>query len=277
MLVLKAGDSVAEVIPERGGLVSRFTVEGEPVLYLDASTLAPGGNVRGGIPVLFPSPGVLPGGQYPVEGQAHPMRRHGFARDLPWEVRAQEEARVVLALGHSEQTLREFPWRFEALLTVSLENGALHLSFSAENRDTRPMPVHFGYHPYFHVPQANKAAAKVETDATRAWDNRAGAPVDFQGMDLTGPEVDLHLLDHSIQGTTLERGPRLRPVELAWSSAFTTLVVWTQAGKDFVCVEPWTAPGGALQTGQGLQRMSPGGLFTSEFEINVEPKARTLW
>ena len=269
MLVLKAGDSVAEVIPERGGLVSRFTVEGEPVLYLDASTLAPGGNVRGGIPVLFPSPGVLPGGQYPVEGQAHPMRRHGFARDLPWEVRAQEEARVVLALGHSEQTLREFPWRFEALLTVSLENGALHLSFSAENRDTRPMPVHFGYHPYFHVPQTNKAAARVDTDATRAFDNRTGQPVAFSGLDLTGPEVDLHLLDHSRPGTTLHRGPGLRPVELSWSPAFTTVVVWTLVGRDFVCVEPWTAPGGALRTGQGLEHVAPGDTFTTRFELRA--------
>jgi galactose mutarotase-like enzyme len=202
------------------------------------------------------------------------MRRHGFARDLPWEVRSQEASRVVLALGHSEQTLREFPWRFEARLTVSLVGTALHLSFSAENRDSRPMPLHLGYHPYFHVPQANKAAARVETDASRAWDNRQGATVAFSGLDLTGPEVDMHLLDHSPQGTTLERGPGLRPVELAWSPSFTTLVVWTLAGRDFVCVEPWTAPGGALQTHQGLLTVAPGSTFSSEFEISVEPQAR---
>jgi galactose mutarotase-like enzyme len=276
MVVLTDGGGThAEVIPERGALVSRFIVEGEPILFLDESTLVdPTKNVRGGIPVLFPSPGVLPGGTYTAEGREYPMRRHGFGRDVPWEVRSQESSRVVLALGHSEGTLREFPWRFEALLTVTLVGTALHLSFSAENRDSRPMPLHLGYHPYFYVPQGNKASASVETDASRAWDNRLGATVPFSGWALTGSEVDLHLLDHSLQGTTLERGQGLRPVELAWSPSFTTLVVWTLAGRDFVCVEPWTAPGGALKSGQGLITVAPGATFASEFEISVEPMAR---
>ncbi|WNG50585.1 aldose epimerase [Archangium minus] len=275
MVVLTDGDSRVELVPERGALITRFIVEGEPILFLDESTLAdPTKNVRGGIPVLFPAPGVLPGGKYTVEGHEFPMRRHGFARDLPWEVRTQEASRVVLALGHSEQTLREFPWRFEALLTVTLAGSSLHLSFSAENRDSRPMPLHLGYHPYFYVPQANKAAARVETDAKSAWDNRKGATVSFSGLDLTEPEVDMHLLDHSPQGTTLERGPGLRPVELAWSPSFTMLVVWTLEGRDFICVEPWTAPGGALQTGQRLLTVAPGATFSSEFEISVEPMAR---
>jgi galactose mutarotase-like enzyme len=276
MVVLTDGGGTrAEVVPERGALVSRFIVEGEPILFLDESTLAdPTKNVRGGIPVLFPAPGVLPGATYTDEGRSYPMRRHGFARDLPWEVRTREGSRVVLALGHSEQTLREFPWHFEALLTVTLVGTALHLSFTAENRDLRPMPLHLGYHPYFYVPQGNKDSATVETDASRAWDNRQGATVPFSELNLTGPEVDLHLLDHSLQGTTLERGPGLRPVELAWSPSFTTLVVWTLAGRDFVCVEPWTAPGGALQTGHGLLTVAPGATFSSEFEISVEPMAR---
>jgi len=38
---------------------------------------------------------------------------------------------------------------------------------------------------------------------------------------------------------------------------FTTLVVWTLPGRDFVCVEPWTAPGGALATGLALP-LAPG-------------------
>ena len=274
-MVLTDGDCVAQIVPERGALVSRFAVGGEELLFLDASTLAdPGKNVRGGIPVLFPSPGVIPEGTWRVEGRDYTMRRHGFARDLAWQVRARENARGVLVLGHSEQTLREFPWRFEARLTVTLSGGALRLSFAAENQDTRPMPLHLGYHPYFLVPQANKAAARLDTDATRAWDNRTGAPVAFSGLDLTGPEVDLHLLDHSRPGTTLHRGPGLRPVELSWSEAFTTVVVWTLTGRDFVCVEPWTAPAGALRTGQGLQTVAPGATFSSEFEIRAGARPR---
>ncbi|ATB28593.1 aldose epimerase [Melittangium boletus] len=272
-VLITDGDSVAEIVPERGALVSRFDVGGEPLLFMDASTLAdPGKNVRGGIPVLFPSPGVIPGGKYPVEGSDYPMRRHGFARDLAWEVRTRERSRVILTLGPSEQTLREFPWRFEARLTVTIEREALRLTFAAENRDSRPMPLHLGYHPYFHVPQANKAATRVDAQATRAWDNRTQAAVPYTGLDLTGPEVDMHLLDPSRPGTTLTRGPGLRPVQLSWSPSFKTIVVWTLSGRDFVCVEPWTAPSGALRTGEGLLHVAPGDTFSSDFEIRAGPR-----
>ena len=47
-------------------------------------------------------------------------------------------------------------------------------------------------------------------------------------------------------------------MRLAWSGDFRTMVVWTLGGRDFVCVEPWTAPAGALRTGEGLIWLAPG-------------------
>jgi galactose mutarotase-like enzyme len=35
-------------------------------------------------------------------------------------------------------------------------------------------------------------------------------------------------------------------------------VVWTLEGKDFVCVEPWTCPGNALNTGERLMTLGKG-------------------
>src|SRR5438132_2165715 len=73
-----AGDgALAEVVPERGGLVTRFRVQGRGLLYLDEATLADRSkNVRGGVPVLFPIAGKAP------EGGA--MKQHGFARNRAW-------------------------------------------------------------------------------------------------------------------------------------------------------------------------------------------------
>jgi galactose mutarotase-like enzyme len=256
---LRDGDSRVEVIPSRGALVTRMTVAGDDVLFLDESTVVDlTKNVRGGNPVLFPIAGPLPGDAYVVEGQPYTLPQHGFARRMAWEVRRSEGARLVLGLTSTEETLRQFPWRFDAQLTFSLSGARLDVGFEVENRDTRPMPLHLGYHPYFRVPQAAKAHARIDTDATRGWDNRAKREVAFTGFDLTGTEVDLHLRDHARPGTTLHRGEGLRPVTLSWSPEFRTLVVWTLQGRDFVCVEPWTAPAGALATGEGLLRVAPG-------------------
>jgi len=262
------GPSRVEIIPTRGALVTRMTVAGDEVLFLDERTLIDlTQNVRGGIPVLFPIAGKLPGDTYSVDGQSYSMPQHGFARRLPWTVRQAEEARLVLGLTSSEETLRQFPWRFDAQLTFLLSGTTLTLLFDAENRDTRPMPLHLGYHPYFHVSQAVKDQARVDTDATRAWDNRQRQDVPFTGWDFTGAEVDLHLLDHSRASTTLHRGPGRRPVHLSWSLEFRKLIVWTLQGRDFICVEPWTASAGALATSEGLLHIAPGARTQLTFTI----------
>src|SRR4051812_8129567 len=81
-----AAGSVAELVPARGGMATRFSVGKQPVLALDEATLLdPSKNVRGGIPVLFPSPGKLAGDRYARGGA---MGQHGFARNLPWSVSA---------------------------------------------------------------------------------------------------------------------------------------------------------------------------------------------
>ncbi|WP_224249046.1 aldose epimerase family protein [Hyalangium gracile] len=264
------GDSRVEIIPSRGALVTRMSVQGDELLYLDESSVVDlSKNVRGGIPVLFPTAGKLPGDTYPVGKQSYAMAQHGFARKLPWTVRQAEEDLLVLGLGSSEETLRQFPWRFDAQLTFALDGGQLALDFDVENRDTRPLPLHLGFHPYFSVTQADKAAATVRTDATRAWDNRQGKVVPFTGLDLTGEEVDLHLLDHSTAGTVLQRGPGRRPLHLSWGPEFQRLVVWTLPGRDFVCVEPWTASAGALATGEGLLPVAPGERVSLVFEIEA--------
>lgn len=268
--VLEDGEARVEVIPSRGALVTRMNVGGDELLYLDESTVVdPSKNVRGGIPVLFPIAGKLPGDTYPVGRQAYSMSQHGFARRLPWTVRQAEREMLVLGLSTTEETLRQFPWRFDAQLTLSLDGPQLTLDFDVENRDERPLPVHLGFHPYFHVLDKTKAAASVATDATKAWDNREGKVVPFTGLDLTAPEVDLHLLDHSEAGTTLHRGLGRRPVKLTWSIEFQRMVVWTLQGKDFVCVEPWTASAGALATGEGLIHVAPGERFSLIFGIGA--------
>jgi galactose mutarotase-like enzyme len=265
---LVSREARVELIPSRGALVTRMSVGGDELLYLDESTVVdPAKNVRGGIPVLFPSAGKLPGDTYPVGRQAYSLPQHGFARKLPWTVRQSEEDLLVVGLTSSAQTLSQFPWRFDAQLTFSLEGSQLVIDFDVENQDTRPLPVHLGFHPYFFVPQSSKAASSVATAATRAWDNRQGKVVPFTGLDLTADEVDLHLLDHAEAGTVLHRGPGRRPVHLSWSLEFQRLVVWTLQGKDFVCVEPWTASAGALATGQGLIAVAPGERFSLLFEI----------
>jgi galactose mutarotase-like enzyme len=276
-LLIDDGANRVEIVPERGALVTSFRVGERELLYLDPATFADRSkNVRGGIPVLFPMAGKLAHDHYFVDGREFTMKQHGFARSSAWSVidqKTESAAQLTLALTSNEATRAEFPWDFEVRLTFVLAGATLQIEQHYRNNSREPMPLHAGFHPYFLVPDAQKAQTKISTDATRAFDNTRGAFEPFAGFDLTRPEVDLHLLDHTPRHTTLMRPDGLG-VRIDMDAAFTTLVVWTLTGKDYVCLEPWTAPGNALNTRTGLLIVPPGGVHEARVEITgVGPSA----
>jgi galactose mutarotase-like enzyme len=118
------------------------------------------------------------------------------------------------------------------------------------------MPYVFGFHPYFFAPFTEKAQARIDTQATRAWDNVEKRERSLDGIALGGGEVDLHLIDHNKTSSAL-RLPS-GTVEVLGSDAFVRWVIWTLPGKEFICLEPWTGPGDALNTGVGLRNLAPG-------------------
>jgi len=248
------------IVPARGAIATSFRVAGRELLYLDEETLRdPKRNVRGGIPVLFPSPGKLDGDRYERGGVRGAMKQHGFARDLPWEVtdaREKDAAQATLTLVANDVTRAAFPWDFRLSITFSLVAARLRLDVRVENAGARAMPFAFGLHPYFLV--ADKAHATIATRATRAFDNVKKEIVPFRGFDLTAREVDLHLLDHGSTDSALtwKDGSRMA---IRGSPDLTRWVVWTVQGKEYVCVEPWTAPANALTTGESLLEIAPGG------------------
>jgi galactose mutarotase-like enzyme len=264
--------SRVELIPERGALVTSFRVGDHEVLYLDPATLVDRTkNVRGGIPVLFPIAGKLAGEKYIVDGREYSMKQHGFARNRAWSVVGKStagDARITLALASDDATRAQFPWDFEVRFTFVLSGATLRIEQRYENRSSKPMPLHAGFHPYFVVPDAQKRDTRIRTDATRVYDNVRGVTEDFRGFDLTQSEVDKFLLDHTPRETTLER-PDGNNVRITMDASFTTVVVWTLAGKDYVCVEPWTAPGNAMNTGTNLLSVPPGGAHEAVFAITA--------
>jgi galactose mutarotase-like enzyme len=256
------GPSTAVLAPGRGGMMIQLSLAGRELLYLDRATFEDqAANVRGGVPVLFPTPGKLAGDTWSRGGATGTLRQHGFARNLPWTIAAigtgtDDGAWATLRLDAGPATLPSYGWDFRAEITYRLRGRAVALEISVENRGHAPMPFGFGFHPYFVVRDADKAKVRIPTGATRAFDNARKQDIGFTGFDLTAAEVDLHLLDHGATAASLAIDDL--SVDLRGSADFTHWVVWTLRGRDFVCLEPWTCPGNALNTGERLLVLSPG-------------------
>jgi galactose mutarotase-like enzyme len=255
----------AEVVPQRGAIVSRFAVGDTPILYLDRTTLEdPTKNVRGGVPFLFPTAGKLEGDRY----RGREMKQHGFARNLPFAVEHRDRRTAKLSLSASDETRARFPFEFRVELNVTLTGKELRIAQRYQNLGKERMPLHSGFHPYFFVPDGDKTRTVIETKATRAFDNVEKRDVPFKGFDFSRPEVDLHLHDHGSSRSVLRR-PNAPAVEIEASAEFGHWVVWALTGKDFICVEPWTAPGNALNTGDRLIFIEPGSELDLSLAIRV--------
>ena len=256
----QAANSQLEVVPERGGIITKWRVQGQEILYLDAERFAnPELSVRGGIPILFPICGNLPDNTYTYNGQQYTLKQHGFARDLPWEVTdqvTQEAASLTLVLNSNEQTRAVYPFDFQLAFTYQILGNSLEIRQRFTNHSPEPMPFSTGLHPYFKI--LDKTGLQFDIPATQFQDQKTKATHFFSGgFDFNSDEIDAAFRDLGDHSATATDTSRKLELQLEWDDTYSTLVFWTLKGKDFYCLEPWSAPRNALNTGEQLIHLPP--------------------
>jgi galactose mutarotase-like enzyme len=249
-----------EIVPDRGGIATLWQVEGQEIFYFDRDRFAdPSLSVRGGIPILFPICGNLPDNQYTLNGQTYTLKQHGFARDLPWQVTQQavaDAASLTLELTSSDATRAQYSFDFKLAFTFELQGHSLELRQQFTNLSAQPMPFSTGLHPYFLV--SDKTQLEFEIPSTEFRNHIAGGVETFSGgFDFSQPEIDIAFQNLTAQSATVTDYHLKRRLTLSWSADYTKLVFWTVQGKDYYCLEPWTAPRNALNSGENLLILDP--------------------
>jgi len=251
----KEAHSRLEVVPERGGIITSWRIQGQNILYLDVERFAnPELSVRGGIPILFPICGNLPDNTYTHQGQQYALKQHGFARDLPWEVieRSTDNcASLTLSLQSNAETLAVYPFDFQLEFTYELKGNTLTIRQCYTNKSDETMPFSTGLHPYFWA--TDKTQLSFEIPASQYRDREQQEAYPFQNtFDFSCDEIDVALEPLSEELASLTSHRRNLKIALAYSECYSTLVFWTIKGKDYVCLEPWSSPRNALNTGDRL-------------------------
>lgn len=254
-------DSSLEVVPERGGIITSWSLQGQDILYLDAERFRdPNLSVRGGIPILFPICGNLPNNTYTHNGESYTLKQHGFARDLPWEVTDQvtnDLVSLTLVLNSNDQTHAVYPFDFQVAFTYQLKGNTLEIQQRYTNHSTEAMPFSTGLHPYFLT--SDKTQLQFEIPASEYQDQITKEVHSFSGtFDLSRDEIDVAFRQvNENSASVTDTGRRLK-LTLSYSDLYSTLVFWTVKGKDYYCLEPWSAARNALNTGEHLIQLAPG-------------------
>jgi galactose mutarotase-like enzyme len=249
-----------EVVPSRGGIVTSWKVGGEEIFYLDTERFTdPDLSVRGGIPILFPICGNLPDNSYTYDGKTYQLKQHGFARDLPWTVAAQsavEGASISVVLASTPETLVSYPFEFKVTFTYTLVGNTLSIDQKFENFSNQPMPFSAGLHPYFAAP--DKSKLKVSIPGKEYFDKERNSS-NFDGsFDFEQAEIDVAFEQLSGDTATIVDLARGMSMAMVWDQHHPILVFWAVKGKDFYCLEPWTAPRFGMISGKNMIALEPG-------------------
>lgn len=268
----QATNSLLEVVPERGGIIKRWVVQGQEILYLDTERFAqPELSIRGGIPILFPICGNLPDNVYTYDGKQYTLKQHGFARDLAWEVQQTptQEASLSVVLNSNEQTFSVYPFDFQLGFTYQLVGNSIIINQSFSNHSQQAMPFSCGFHPYFLTP--DKTQLEFEIPARVYQDQKTKEIQSFDGsFDFKRDEIDVAFRQLSARSATVTDRDRRLKLTLDYDDIYSTLVFWTLKDKDYYCLEPWSAPRNALNTGENLTVLAPGASKSASIRLRVD-------
>jgi galactose mutarotase-like enzyme len=204
-------------------------------------------------PILFPIVGKAPDDKIVIEGKTFDMVQHGFARRSMFSLADETASTCRYELAASDATRSQFPFEFLLSVTYALDGTKLSVSAEVQNRDTRPMPFGFGFHPAFLWPLPGAAGRPHMITL----DNGAEPPLVRLAQGLVDPHplpspflsgqlvVDQALFradamifpEGAGQGLTYGAtdGPRLT---FAFDN-LPNLALWQKPGAPFICIEPW--------------------------------------
>ena len=271
ILTSQDGSSRLEVVPERGGIITRWQIHGKEMFYLDADRYThPELSVRGGVPILFPICGNLPDNTYTYAEHSYNLKQHGFARDMPWQVTDEqaESSALTLTLVSTEQTRAVYPFDFQVDFTYKLQGNVLLIQQRFTNRSSVSMPFSAGLHPYFLV--ADKSRLQFDIPGTEFSTQDQTTHPFTSSFDLSQDEIDVLFRNVSRQSAAVTDSTQGLRLTMTYDPLYSTVVFWTVKGKDFYCLEPWTAPRNAMNTGENLISVPAGASLEMEVSFSVD-------
>jgi aldose 1-epimerase len=138
------------------------------------------------------------------------------------------------------------------------------------------VPVSFGFHPYLRIPELSRANWQLELPAMRK------LLVDSHGIP-TGYEEPFGGFHERLNESNFDDGFALMHERTSFSVAGETrrisvdllegyryAQVFAPKDKDYIALEPMTAPTSALTSGRGLRLVGPGQRFRAVFRIRID-------
>ena len=279
----------ATILPSYGMLVASLKWQGVELLRRtdDLEAAAAKGSTAG-IPLLYPWANRLDGMRYRAAGRevvldpkspllhfdGNGLPIHGVPwAQLPWRVMKTTPSSIAASLDWSGELLSVFPFPHKAEMEIVLADGLrIALTIIA---DQEPVPVSFGFHPYFGLSDVPRADWRLHLPPMQK------LALDPRGIP-TGVRTAFGARDEALGDTVYDDGfaldgtpPKLalsgggRTVAVDFVEGFPFAQVYAPKGQDLVALEPMTAPTNSLVSVKDLPIVKSGERFTANFRVAV--------
>jgi len=240
-----------------------------------------------GIPILYPWANRLSGTDYTVAGTSvdlagapgvrtdpHGAPMHGVLAAHPgWQISdlSADSAVATLDFGTPE-LLAAFPFPHVLTQRITLSDRTLTIATTIDPGQGQ-VPLCFGYHPYFTIPDVPREEWELTTPAMRH------LPVDDRGLPTGAHDAwaaqSAPLADRVLDDGFDEVAPESvfaisgggRRIEVTFEQGYPAAQLFAPAGDALVAIEPMAAPTDALR--RGGYRVAAGEPVTARFSIRV--------
>lgn len=211
---------------------------------------------------------------------------HGALRKLPWRVKNETDRDILCTYSAPTDGAVNWPWPMTTEIRYTLDSNTILSEIRVRNDGDTPMPVGFGWHPYF-VRVIDGESPEIQLPVTGVYSDTHGdclpigpshalpAILDFRHARKLDPT---QRIDHCFSGLD-------GPVTIAWpgSDIFLQMraskncdhLVLFNPDKPHFAIEPVTNAndGFNLSTqgiNSGVMTLAPGAWATGDFALTVE-------
>lgn len=237
-------------------------------------------------PVLFPIVGTLKNNTFYHNDTEYTLSRHGFARDMEFQLVEKTESSATFSLQSNSETLNNYPFKFELQIQYILIGTTLELTYRVINKDNTDIPFSIGAHPAFALPSNFEKYSLVFEEVE---------PLEYTLLenDLVSKQTEkiktnsntvplTHelfqrdaLIFKNLKSNSLTIVEKENPILKVRFEDFPNLGIWTKVGAPFICIEPWfgysdtTESNGNLFEKEGIIILKTNDTFQAKFSIEI--------
>jgi len=243
-------------------------------------------------PTLFPIVGGLKNGSYEFAGKQYAMGRHGFTREMVFEVSNQTNETATFTIVATDNTLQQYPFQFQFSVIYTIDGNKLSVTYSVKNPSNDTLYFSVGAHPAFKVPLVqgdnydDYYLAFNETENAGIYPLAADGLVELQPVSCLENTNKLPLtkaLFHKdalvfkeLKSTAISILNTKNSHGLTYSyTDFPYMGIWAAKNADFVCIEPWCGIADNVATTsqftekEGINTLAANEIFTRTWAVEI--------